>query len=171
LDLPAQPNVIEVEQRRSPDQGSPPAIATIAEDVWTAIRYPGAVWDEQGQRWVSETETTYTAFTGTGHELTARLIVCRIDAPAGTPTVGHFAANAAWLQCTTLARNLLRAAGTLTSRSTGRTRAATLRRHLINVPAQLVHRAHGIVLHLPTHWAGHWNLLFRPPADPNPPKQ
>jgi hypothetical protein len=64
------------------------AIAAIAEQEWTAIHYPGAVWDE--------------------------------------------------------------AAGTLTSRTYGKARAATLRRQIINVPAQLAHRAHGIDLHLPT---------------------
>jgi hypothetical protein len=34
----------------------------------------------------------------------------------------------------------------------GKARASTLRRQIINVPARLDHRSHGIVVHLPTHW-------------------
>ncbi|ABP55161.1 hypothetical protein Strop_2717 [Salinispora tropica CNB-440] len=57
------------------------AYAGISEDQWIDIRYPQAVWDEQEQRWISDaqiTETTYTAFAGTRHAVTARLIVRRI---------------------------------------------------------------------------------------------
>jgi hypothetical protein len=32
------------------------AIAAIAEDAWTPIRYPRAVWDDQLRRWVSDAE-------------------------------------------------------------------------------------------------------------------
>ncbi|MFE4759057.1 hypothetical protein ACFRIB_54625, partial [Streptomyces mirabilis] len=42
------------------------AIARIDEDAWTAIKYPKAVWDEEGQCWISDAEiaeTGYTAFT------------------------------------------------------------------------------------------------------------
>ena len=42
------------------------AIAGIAEDAWTPIRYPRAVWDGQLGRWVSDAEVAevpYTAFT------------------------------------------------------------------------------------------------------------
>jgi hypothetical protein len=56
-------------------------------------------------------------------------------------TSGCFAANGAWLVCATIAQNLLRAAGTMTSRTCGKARAATLRRQIINVPAQLAHPA------------------------------
>lgn len=198
------------------------AIATIAEDAWTTIRYPDAVWDEQGQCWISDAEvaeTTYTAFAGTRYELTTRLIVRRvkqdnppgqdellpgfryhafltdttldtveadlthrahavieqvfadlIDGPLAHLPSGHFTANGAWLLCATIAHNLTRAAGTLTSRSAGRARAATLRRQLINVPARIAHRAHGLVLHLPTHWpwAQPWQHLFHATSQPLP---
>lgn len=201
------------------------AIAAIADDAWTAIRYPQAVWDEQGQCWISDAhvaEITYTAFAGTRYEVTARLIVRRvrcpnppsqdellpgwryhafftdttlsttdadlthrahavieqvfadlIDGPLAHLPSGHYAANSAWLICATIAHNLLRAAGTLTSRTHGKARAATLRRQIINVPARLAHRTHGIVLHLPTHWpwATRWQRLFQatcPPTSATP---
>ncbi|MFD1373433.1 hypothetical protein [Actinoplanes sichuanensis] len=53
-------------------------------------RYPQAVWDEQEQRWISDAqiaETGYTAFAGTRHAVTARLIVRRIrrDDPSQAP--------------------------------------------------------------------------------------
>jgi hypothetical protein len=58
------------------------AIAGIAEEAWTPIRYPRAIWDEQLRRWVSDAqvaEAEYTAFTRkTGQAITARLIVRRV---------------------------------------------------------------------------------------------
>jgi hypothetical protein len=58
------------------------AIAAIAEDAWTPIRYPRAVWDDQLGRWVSDAqvaEVEYTAFTSRkGRAITARLIVRRV---------------------------------------------------------------------------------------------
>ena len=68
------------------------AIAGIAEDAWTPIEYPRAVWDDQLGRWISDAqvaETGYTAFTSRkGQAITARLIVRRVrdlnaKAPAG----------------------------------------------------------------------------------------
>jgi hypothetical protein len=66
------------------------ACDSIAEDQWIDIRYPQAVWDEDAGRWISDAqiaETTYTAFAGTRHAVTARLIVRRIrrDDPAQAP--------------------------------------------------------------------------------------
>lgn len=59
------------------------AIATIAQDAWTAIRYPKAIWDEEGQCWISDAEIAeieYTAFTSKPEkqQVTARLIVRRV---------------------------------------------------------------------------------------------
>ncbi|MVO87818.1 hypothetical protein GPA10_24420 [Streptomyces sp. p1417] len=57
-------------------------IARIDEDAWTPITYPQAVWDEEGQRWISDAETAEircTAFPSKPkrQEVTARLIVRR----------------------------------------------------------------------------------------------
>ena len=68
------------------------AIATITEDAWTPIRYPQAVWDEEGSCWISDAEVAeidFTAFTSrrkTDH-ITARLIVRRVKRlnPASVP--------------------------------------------------------------------------------------
>jgi hypothetical protein len=57
------------------------AIAAIAEDAWVAVRYPGAVHDPDTGEWISDAEvaeTVYTAFAGTRHQVTARLVVRRV---------------------------------------------------------------------------------------------
>ena len=59
------------------------AIAAIAEDAWTTIRYPHAVFDDQLGQWVSDAEVAevpFTAFASRGkkHAVTARLIVRRV---------------------------------------------------------------------------------------------
>jgi len=66
------------------------ACDSIVESEWIDIRYPQAVFDEDTGRWISDAqiaETIYTAFAGTRHEVTARLIVRRIrrDDPAQIP--------------------------------------------------------------------------------------
>jgi hypothetical protein len=57
------------------------AIATIPAEAWTDIKYPHAIFDEHEGRWISDAqiaETCYTAFAGTRHETTARLVVRRV---------------------------------------------------------------------------------------------
>ena len=66
------------------------ACESIAETEWVHIRYPQAIYDEDQQRWISDAqiaEASYTAFAGTRHQVTARLIVRRIrcDDPAQIP--------------------------------------------------------------------------------------
>jgi hypothetical protein len=66
------------------------ACESIAESEWLDIKYPQAVFDEDTGRWISDAqiaETVYTAFAGTRHQVTARLIVRRIrrDDPAQIP--------------------------------------------------------------------------------------
>jgi hypothetical protein len=63
---------------------------SIPGSEWLDIKYPQAVFDEDTGRWISDAqiaETTYTAFAGTRHAVTARLIVRRIrrDDPAQIP--------------------------------------------------------------------------------------
>jgi hypothetical protein len=71
---------------------------------------------------------------------------------------GHFQANAAWLALAALAHNLTRAAGALASAFHARATTATIRDHLINVPARLARSARRITLHLPEHWP--WSKDF-----------
>jgi hypothetical protein len=90
-----------------------------------------------------------------------------IDGPWAHQPSAWFPANAAWNVLAAITHNLLRAAGTLTG--TPRyavARGATLRTHLINVPARFARPQRRPVLHLPTHWPradawlGFWNAIF-----------
>jgi hypothetical protein len=65
---------------------------------------------------------------------------------------GRFAANAAWLVLACIAFNLTRAAGCLASQRHAKAATATLRRHLINLPARLARSARRLILHLPQQW-------------------
>jgi hypothetical protein len=82
---------------------------------------------------------------------------------------GHFHANAAWLTLWAMAYNLLRAAGALASTFHAKATTATLRAHLVQVPARLARSARRITLHLPQRWPWQdaWTQLFdtvhRPP--------
>ena len=63
------------------------AIATIGEDAWTPVRYPGAVIDPDTGELISDAEVAevaFTAFTATRHPVTARLIVRRVRDRATT---------------------------------------------------------------------------------------
>jgi hypothetical protein len=73
-----------------------------------------------------------------------------------------FTANSAWLVLAAIAFNLTRAAGTLASMFHAKATGATIRRHLITVPARIAHSARRIRLHLPTLWPWYqdWEQLF-----------
>ncbi len=65
------------------DRAVTAAIASIAEDAWTTIHYPRAVFDDQLQQWVSDAEVAeipFTAFASRGRarQVSARLIVRRV---------------------------------------------------------------------------------------------
>ncbi len=96
------------------------------------------------------------------HAIIEQVFADLIDGPLAHLPSGTFAANAAWLTCAAIAHNLLRAAGTLTSRTHAVAHAATLRRQVINVPARTAHRARQVILHLPAHWPWQnaWHGLF-----------
>jgi hypothetical protein len=196
------------------------AIATIDEDAWTAIKYPKAIWDTEGQCWISDAEIAevrYTAFTSKPKkpQVTARLIVRRVkrlnndaqvqgqgelftlyryhcaftDSPLGLIDAekdhrrhavvelaisdlkqgplahlpsGHFQANAAWLALAAITHNLLRALGSLASAFHARATAATIRAHLVSVPARIARGARRLTLHLPRNWPWRdaWPQLF-----------
>jgi hypothetical protein len=65
---------------------------------------------------------------------------------------GVFNANAAWAVLWAISHNLTRAAGILASRFHARATTATIRAHLINVPARIARGARRVTLHLPEHW-------------------
>jgi hypothetical protein len=57
------------------------AMATITDDAWTPVRYPGSVLDPVTGQLISDAEVaevSYTAFAASEHPVTARLIVRRV---------------------------------------------------------------------------------------------
>jgi hypothetical protein len=57
------------------------AISSIGDEQYLPVRYPGAVTDPDTGQLISDTqvaETPYTAFAGTRHEITGRLVVRRV---------------------------------------------------------------------------------------------
>jgi hypothetical protein len=194
------------------------AIASIGEDGWTPVNYPGAIEDPDTGQLISDAEVAevlFTAFASTKHPVTARLIVRRvrdrarteelfpvyrhhpfltdstestaqadithrrhaiietvhsdlIDGPLSGMPCGRFAANGAWAICAAICHNLLRAAGSVIGSAHAVARGATLRRHLVAVPARLARPARRRVLHLPAHWpwAAQWTALWSSAADP-----
>ena len=83
---------------------------------------------------------------------------------------GSFAANGAWLVLAAIAFNLTRGLGATASRFHARATTATIRRHLIAVPARLARSARKLTLHLPEHWPWQsvWETLFTTACGPPP---
>jgi Transposase DDE domain group 1 len=84
---------------------------------------------------------------------------------------GRFQANAAWLTLWAMSHNLLRAAGVLASAFHAKATTATLRAHLVHVPARLARTARiKLTAHLPANWPwcdayqGLFEAAHRPPA-------
>jgi len=75
---------------------------------------------------------------------------------------GTFTANAAWLTLACIAFNVLRAARAAASVRHAKARWATLRTHLITIPARIASTGRRLVLHLPTDWpwAPAWEDLW-----------
>jgi hypothetical protein len=193
------------------------AIATIPDEAYQPVQYPGAVLDSDTGQLISNAhvaEVQFTAFADKPYAITARLVVRRvldantqdplfpvwryhpfftnstepvdqadpthrdhaiceqvwsdlIDGPWAHQPSGSFAANAAWTVLAAIAHNLLRAAGTITGLTRyAVARGATLREHIINVPARLARPQRRPVLHLPAHWPrakpwqGLWTAVF-----------
>jgi hypothetical protein len=87
-----------------------------------------------------------------GHAIIEQVIAdAAASALAHLPS-GSFPANAAWAVLWAIAHNLTRAAGTLAGTFHARATTATIRAHLINVPARLARTARRLRLHLPEHW-------------------
>src|SRR6266498_499154 len=133
------------------------AIDTIAGDAWTPVHYPGAVVDPDTGELIAQADITHRR-----HAIIETVFADLIDGPLAHLPSGLFAANSAWVICAQITHNLLRAAGTLTSPRHAVARGATLRRHIINVPARIARPQRRRVLHLPAHWpwAQQWNALW-----------
>ena len=110
----------------------------------------------------SELPTSEADITHRKHAIVETTFADLIDGPLAHIPSGLFSANCAWLACTVIAHNLLRAAGTLAGGEHAVARGATLRRDLINVPARFAAPARKPMLHLPAHWPRQtgWKTLW-----------
>jgi Transposase DDE domain group 1 len=87
----------------------------------------------------------------------AHAVIEQVIADAKASALAHlpsasFQANAAWATLWAIAHNLTRATGVLASPFHARATTATIRAHLINVPARLARTARRLKLHLPQGW-------------------
>jgi hypothetical protein len=94
-----------------------------------------------------------------GHAIIEQVFAELIDGPLAHLPSGRFNANNAWLACIAIAHNLTRAAATLAGRPHHTARAATIRRHLINVAGRITRHAREVTIHLPQHWPWQHNWL------------
>jgi hypothetical protein len=83
---------------------------------------------------------------------------------------GTFHANAAWAVLWAIAHNLTRAAGALASAFHARATTATIRAHLINIPARLARSARRLTLHTLQRWPWEpaWTTLHAAIHRPRP---
>jgi hypothetical protein len=104
------------------------------------------------------------------HAVIEQVFAELIDGPLAHLPSGRFDANNAWLTCIAIAHNLTRAAATMAGRGYATARAATIRRHLINLAGRIARHARSVTIHLPEHWPWPhpWLRLFTaahaPPA-------
>ncbi|WP_236725074.1 IS1380 family transposase [Amycolatopsis orientalis] len=135
-------------------------------------RTPRFTTTEQGE--LFRTWNYHAVFTDTGfdlhtadeyhrkHAIIEQVFADLNDAALAHFPSGRFAANQAWLTLACLTHNLLRATGSLTSMFHAKARTATLRRHLITIPARITRTARRITLRLPANWPWqhHYQALF-----------
>ncbi|WP_326640057.1 IS1380 family transposase [Streptosporangium sp. NBC_01755] len=138
---------------------------------------------ERGQDTLFTTHRHYPIFTDSpytlvqaeeqhrDHAVQEQVNADLIDGPLAHLPSGRFAANAAWLTLTAITHNLLRALGCLADSFHARARGATLRRHLISVPARIARHGRGhLTVHLPARWRWQhaWMNAFAAAHDPPP---
>jgi hypothetical protein len=140
--------------RRVRDLAKPAAVGEQGE-LFPAWRYHPFFTDQPAATLQAEREHRH-------HAVVEQVIAdSKAGALAHLPS-GHFHANAAWLTLWAMTYNLLRAAGALTSAFHAKATTATLRAHLVQVPARIARPARRIILHLPHNWPWQhaWIRLF-----------
>jgi hypothetical protein len=140
--------------RRVRDLAKPPIVGEQGElfPVW---RYHPVFTD-------SPVETLQAEQQHRDHAVIEQVIADGKSGPLAHLPSGKFNANAAWLTLWAITHNLLRAAGALASVFHAKATTATLRAHLIHVPARIARSARRLTLHLPAHWPWQhaWTQLF-----------
>ena len=132
-----------------------PAEAAGQDELFTTWRHHGFVTN-------STLSTVAADETHRDHAIIEQVIAELKNGPLAHAPSGKFAANAAWLTLACLAFNVLRAAGAAASPRHAKARWATLRTHLVAIPARIASSARRLVLHLPTNWpwAPAWDDLW-----------
>ncbi|MEW1914126.1 IS1380 family transposase [Kitasatospora sp. NPDC085895] len=92
------------------------------------------------------------------HAVIEQVIADGKSGPLAHLPSGRFQANNAWLTLWAIAFNLLRAAGSLAGAFHARATTATLRAHLVHIPARLARSARRLTLHPPANWP--WQEAF-----------
>ncbi len=112
---------------------------------------------------ILQAETTHR-----DHAIVEQAIADMKSGPLAHLPSGQFSSNAAWLVLAAIAFNLMRAAGAIASVFHAKASTATIRRHLIAVPARLATSARRLVMHLPTNWPwwDSWQGLFNTACGP-----
>jgi Transposase DDE domain group 1 len=87
-----------------------------------------------------------------GHAIIEQVIADAAGSALAHLPCGSFHANAAWAVLWAIAHNLTRAAGALAGAFHAHATTATIRAHLINIPARLARGARRLTLHLPKRW-------------------
>ena len=102
------------------------------------------------------------------HAIVEQVIAELKNGPLAHLPSGNYPANAAWVALAVIAFNLARAAAVAAGQA--RTRWATLRTRIINVPARIATTGRKLVLHLPTQWpwAHAWQALHAIATGPPP---
>jgi len=131
-----------------------PAAATGQDELFTLWRHHGFVTN-------STLATVAADETHRDHAIIEQVIAELKNGPLAHAPSGKFLANAAWLVLACVAFNVLRAAGVAASVRHAKARWATLRTHLVAVPARIASSARRLV-HLPTNWpwAPAWEDLW-----------
>lgn len=103
------------------------------------------------------------------HAIIEQVIAELKNGPLAHLPSGHYAANAAWLACAVIAFNLARA-GAIAAQLP-KSRWASIRTRIINIPARIAATGRRLVLHLPTHWpwAQAWETLWITATATGPP--
>jgi hypothetical protein len=140
---------------------NPSTAAAGQDELFTTWRHHGFVTN-------STLSTVAADQTHRGHAIIEQVIAELKNGPLAHAPSGKFTANAAWLALACIAFNLLRAAGAAASPRHAKARWATLRTHLIAVPARIASSGRRLTLHLPTNWpwSRHWQNLWAATTTP-----
>jgi hypothetical protein len=120
-----------------------------------------ATWRHHAVLVTSGFETLQAESQHRGHAIIEQVIADAAGSALAHLPSAVFTANAAWTVLWAIAHNLTRAAGVLAGAFHARATTATIRAHLINVPARIARRARRLTLHLPESWpwSSAWTTL------------